>query len=176
MVPKSEIYARYKELRAGDEARRRRTLHVHNRDRARQRSASGNARTRDLADPPWRYEHAISTSREIENQYPTMSLHEICGLDVAKLATDDAILYVWATAPKLAECIQVIDAWRFSYRTSFVWVKDKLGMGYYTRSQHELLLVATRGNMPAPAPSDGPQAWYMHPAVSTAQSRMCSMK
>src|SRR5580700_7232342 len=23
------------------------------------------------ADPPWRYEHAISTTRAIENQYPT---------------------------------------------------------------------------------------------------------
>ena len=83
-----------------------------------------------------------------------MSLPEICELDVAKLATDDAILYVWAPAPKLAECVQVINAWGFSYRTNFVWVKDKLGMGFYTRSQHELLLVATRGDMPAPAPSD----------------------
>jgi N6-adenosine-specific RNA methylase IME4 len=32
-----------------------------------------------------------------------------------------------------------------------VWVKDKIGMGYYARSQHELLLIATRGSVPVPA-------------------------
>ena len=35
------------------------------------------------ADPPWRYDYSVSTSREIENQYPTMSLEEICALQVA---------------------------------------------------------------------------------------------
>lgn len=29
------------------------------------------------ADPPWRYEHSISKSRDIENQYPTMLLEDI---------------------------------------------------------------------------------------------------
>jgi N6-adenosine-specific RNA methylase IME4 len=106
------------------------------------------------ADPPWRYEHAWSNSREIENHYPTMSLHEICSLPVRDIVTDDAILYMWATAPKLAECMQVIAAWGFDYRTNFVWVKDKIGMGYHARSQHEILLVAKRGSIPPPAVAD----------------------
>ena len=106
------------------------------------------------ADPPWRYEHAISGNREIENHYPTMSLEEICALPVGDIATDDAILYMWATAPKLAECMQVLAAWGFDYRTNFVWVKDKIGMGYHARSQHEILLVAKRGNIPPPAVAD----------------------
>ena len=29
------------------------------------------------ADPPWRYSFSKSKSRQIENQYPTMSLQEI---------------------------------------------------------------------------------------------------
>lgn len=108
------------------------------------------------ADPPWRYENPPmgATNRSIENHYPTMSLDEICALPVAEIATDDAILYMWATAPKLAECMQVLTAWGFEYRTNFVWVKDKIGMGYHARSQHEILLVAKRGNIPPPAVAD----------------------
>lgn len=108
------------------------------------------------ADPPWRYENPPmgASNRSIENHYPTMSLEEICAMPVADIVTDDAILYMWATAPKLAECLQVIAAWGFDYRTNFVWVKDKIGMGYHARSQHEILLVAKRGNIPPPAVAD----------------------
>lgn len=110
------------------------------------------------ADPPWRYEFAESESRAIENQYPTMTIEEIRALDVVGMSTDDAILFMWATSPKLAEAMSVIEAWGFTYRSSAVWVKPQLGMGYYFRQQHELLLVATRGSIPAPAPADRPRS------------------
>ena len=110
------------------------------------------------ADPPWRYEHPPigSSSRSIENHYPTMSLEEICALPVSEIAADDAVLLLWATAPKLAECFQVIASWGFEYRTCMVWVKDKIGMGYHARNQHEILLIAKRGKLPPPQPSDRP--------------------
>lgn len=104
------------------------------------------------ADPPWRYEHIETESRAIENQYPTMSLDEICALDVP--AADDCVLFLWATSPKLAESMKVIEAWGFNYRTCAIWDKEKIGMGYYFRQQHELLLVAARGSLPVPEPSD----------------------
>ncbi len=107
------------------------------------------------ADPPWRYEHPpMGGNRVIENHYPTMTLEEICALPVAEMATPDAVLFMWATAPKLAECFDVIKAWGFDYRTCAVWVKDKIGMGYYVRNQHELLLIAKRGEPPMPAVVD----------------------
>lgn len=102
------------------------------------------------ADPPWRYEHVKTESRAIENQYPTMTLDEICALPISTITTDDAILFLWATSPKLAESMQVIESWGFTYRTCAVWAKDKIGMGYYFRQQHELLLICTRGSIPAP--------------------------
>lgn len=108
------------------------------------------------ADPPWQYEYAETENRAIENQYPTMSLDSICALPVADVTTDDAVLFMWATSPKLQDAIRVIGAWGFRYRTCAVWVKDKIGMGYYFRQQHELLLVATKGSPPAPAPTDRP--------------------
>lgn len=104
-------------------------------------------------DPPWRYEHVASESRAIENQYPTMALEEICDLKIGDaIATDDAVLFLWATAPKLLEAMRVIEAWGFTYRTNIVWDKEAIGMGYWARIQHELLLIATRGEPPAPPP------------------------
>lgn len=112
------------------------------------------------ADPPWRYENPPmgGTNRSIENHYPTMTLDEICALPVAEIAADNAILYLWATAPKLIECMKVIEAWGFDYRTNMVWVKDKIGMGYHARNQHELLLIAKRGNMPPPEAGKQPSS------------------
>lgn len=106
------------------------------------------------ADPPWRYENPpVGVGRAIENQYPTMTLEDICKLPVRDIAHENAILFIWATAPKLYQCMKVIDAWGFEYRTGMVWAKDKIGMGYYVRNQHEHLLICKRGDMPHPPES-----------------------
>lgn len=110
------------------------------------------------ADPPWRYDFSSTVNREIENQYPTMDIEEICGLNINMIANDDCVLFIWATNPKLIEALKVIEAWGFEYKTNMVWVKDKIGMGYYARQQHELLLIATKGNLPTPDPSVRPSS------------------
>lgn len=110
------------------------------------------------ADPPWKYDYSQSTSREIENQYPTMELEDICKLQIANICSDDCVLFMWSTSPKLYDAMKVIDAWGFTYKTCMVWVKDKIGMGYYARQQHELLLIATIGNLPVPKPEDRPSS------------------
>lgn len=105
-----------------------------------------------LADPPWRYEHCEANNREIENQYPTASLDEIFAH--APNAKDDCILFLWATAPKLAEAMQVIERWGFVYRSGAVWDKEVIGMGYWFRIQHEHLLVAVKGAPKCPPESE----------------------
>ncbi len=110
------------------------------------------------ADPPWRYEHSATDSRQIENQYPTMTLEDICALPVGEITESDAILFLWATSPKLAEAMHVIDAWGFTYRSCMVWDKERMGMGYYARQQHELLLIAARGNLPVPEAANRPRS------------------
>lgn len=100
------------------------------------------------ADPPWRYDFSKSNSREIENQYPTMTVEEICALDVP--SSTNSVLYLWATAPKLREALQVMDAWGFEYKSQMVWDKEILGMGYWFRGQHEILLVGTKGKFSPP--------------------------
>jgi len=101
------------------------------------------------ADPPWNYRHCASKSRRIENKYPTMSLSEIKALQVP--TEDNAVLYLWATAPKLLEATEVLVAWGFDYRTCAIWDKKIIGMGYWFRGQHELLLVGVRGKFSPPA-------------------------
>ena len=103
------------------------------------------------ADPPWRYDFAATENRAIENQYPTMKLDEIKALPIPEITTDDAVLYLWATAPKLPQALEVMESWGFMYKTNAVWVKDKIGMGYWWRNQHELLLVGTRGSFSPPS-------------------------
>ena len=110
-----------------------------------------------LADPPWRYAaNSTLPAYVIENYYPTLSLEEICALEVPAAA--DAALFLWATAPMLPDALRVMAAWGFEYRTCAVWVKERIGMGYYFRGRHELLLVGRRGDMPVPAASDRPDS------------------
>ena len=115
------------------------------------------------ADPPWRYDFAVSSSREIENQYPTMETQDICDLPVPSITDTDAVLFLWATSPKLLESLRVMEAWGFAYKTCMVWVKDKIGMGYYARQRHEILLIGTRGHLPTPEPSNRPDSVIMAP-------------
>ena len=105
------------------------------------------------ADPPWKYGFSRSKTRKVENQYPTMTVADISALGPRLPIADDAVLYLWATAPKLLEALEVMRAWGFEYKTCAVWDKQRIGMGYYFRGRHELLLVGKRGNYPVPAPS-----------------------
>jgi N6-adenosine-specific RNA methylase IME4 len=104
------------------------------------------------ADPPWRY--AYNGGQGVaENHYPTMSIEEICALPVAELAAKDSALFLWATFPMLPEALRVITAWGFTFKTvAFVWLKLNkkaltwfCGMGFWTRSNAEICLFATRG-------------------------------
>jgi N6-adenosine-specific RNA methylase IME4/ParB-like chromosome segregation protein Spo0J len=125
-----------------------------------------------LADPPWYFEvyNSVSdTGRTAESHYPCMQTEDICKLPVANLATDDAALFLWTTSPHLEEAIDVIKAWGFRYVTSICWVKDKFGLGFYVRNQHELLLIATRGDMPAPAPPRRPASVIQAPGRKHSQ-------
>ena len=108
------------------------------------------------ADPPWRY-HVYSKKgmgRSAESHYPTMSVDDICALPVGDLADKNCVLFLWVTNPCLLEGISVLRAWGFTYKTiAFAWVKqnkkaDSLfwGMGYWTRSNVEFCILATKGN------------------------------
>lgn len=100
------------------------------------------------ADPPWSYHNGGVPNGGVDHHYETMDLAEIKALDVP--AADDAVLYLWATATHTPEAIDVLRAWGFDYKTQACWDKQALGVGYWFRGQHELLLVGTRGDVSPP--------------------------
>ena len=72
----------------------------------------------------------------------TMTTDELCALPVASIAAPDCMLFMWATFPNLLDCLKVIAAWGFNYKScGFVWAKSNrkspgfhVGLGYYTRA------------------------------------------
>jgi len=99
-----------------------------------------------IADPPWQYYFPLRGAPDAH--YPTMKKEDILELEVP--VADDSILFLWATNPHLENALDVVSEWGFIYKTNLVWVKDKIGTGYYVRGKHELLLIATKGKIPPP--------------------------
>lgn len=106
-------------------------------------------------DNAWRFEpysRETGMDRAPENHYPTMTLDEIKALPIGEIAADDCVRFSWATIPMLTQALEVMAAHGFEYKSHYVWVKDKVGPGYWIREKHELLLIGTRGSIPCPAP------------------------
>jgi N6-adenosine-specific RNA methylase IME4 len=108
------------------------------------------------ADPPWEFKvySGKGKQRSAERHYDTESLDDIKALPVADLAADDCALFLWCVMPELPGALEVIKAWGFEYKTAgFTWIKQNRngeglfwGMGYWTRANAELCLLATRGS------------------------------
>lgn len=98
------------------------------------------------ADPPWAYENVASRAAAV-NHYPTMTLDQICAEPIEQLVAENAHLHLWTTNAFLRDAFQVIEAWGFRYKSCFVWIKDRLGMGNYWRVSHEFLLLGVRGRL-----------------------------
>lgn len=110
-----------------------------------------------VADPEWlweSYSEETGMDRAAANHYPTSSTEIIAQRDVPSIAATDCVLFLWATAPRIEDALFVMREWGFTYKSMAVWVKDRVGTGYWFRNRHEILLVGTRGNVPAPAMGD----------------------
>jgi len=115
-----------------------------------------------LADPPWTYD--INTRGSPDDHYDVMSDNEI--YDIKIPSSENCVLFMWGTAPKLPEALKVIEAWGFIYKTHMVWIKDKIGTGYYFRGKHELLLVAVKGKPLIPEEKDRPESVLIAPRTT----------
>lgn len=105
------------------------------------------------ADPPWRYnQHGVQAAAE--HHYPTMSQEDLKSLPISEIAEKDSVLFMWATFPMIKEALELIEAWGFRYKTTaFVWAKKNrksdswvTGLGFWTRSNAEICLLAVKGN------------------------------
>lgn len=109
------------------------------------------------ADPPWKFKvwcYGSGSGRSPDNHYNTMELEDICNLPISEISAKNCILFIWGTWPKLKECLSVIEAWGFEYKTdAFLWAKQNksgngmfCGLGYWTRKNTEFVLLATKGS------------------------------
>ncbi len=94
------------------------------------------------ADPPWDYMGEMAVG------YPCMKPKEICDMPVKDITTDDAVLFMWCSSSLLEDALAVINAWGFTFKTSAVWDKGSAGQGGYFRQRHEILMLATKGDVP----------------------------
>lgn len=104
------------------------------------------------ADPPWQY--GSKPNRGVLLDYSTMSVAELCGMQVKSIASQNAALFMWVTGAMVSEALIVGAAWGFKFiRIDKVWEKKK-----HTGSRHgvvgpwgmndaEFLLLFTRGKV-----------------------------
>jgi N6-adenosine-specific RNA methylase IME4 len=112
------------------------------------------------ADPPWTFAtySRKGKGRSAEAHYDCMSMADIEALPVAQWAAEDCVLFLWTTDPLLEKVFGIIRAWGFTYKTvGFYWAKLNkaapsghnldffTGLGFWTRANPELCLLATRG-------------------------------
>ena len=107
------------------------------------------------ADPPWHFKVRSDKGkgRSPENHYPLMSLDDICKMNVRDISLPDSVLLLWVCDPMLDQAFKVIEAWGFQFKTvGFTWAKTNskslgffTGLGYWTRSNPEMCLLATKG-------------------------------
>lgn len=108
-----------------------------------------------MADPPWRFQNSsgkVAPEHKRLNRYGTMTLDDIKGLPVARIADNTSHLYLWVPNALLPDGLAVLSAWGFTYKANVVWHKirkdggsDGRGVGFYFRNVTELLLFGVRG-------------------------------
>jgi N6-adenosine-specific RNA methylase IME4 len=108
-----------------------------------------------LADPPWQFANRtgkMAPEHKRLKRYPTLSLDEIKSIPVKESLLTSAHLYLWVPNALLAEGLDVLSAWGFTYKTNIIWYKirkdggpDRRGVGFYFRNVTEILLFGVRG-------------------------------
>jgi len=106
------------------------------------------------ADPAWTFKtySQKGKDRSAEKHYSCMTIQDIYNLPVHSISDDNCILFIWVVDPMLPQAIKTIESWGFKYKTvAFTWVKSNktkgffTGMGYWTRANPEMCLLATKG-------------------------------
>lgn len=134
----------FEQIRAGDLNIAQAKRELNHRNKTEPPPMSGKYRVL-YADPPWAYDNS-GFEQSAQQFYPTMAVDDIAALPVASIADEPAVLYLWATSPLLPEALRVMAAWGFEYKAHRIWRKDRApGIGWWLRTEHELLLIGTRG-------------------------------
>jgi len=110
-----------------------------------------------LADPPWRFQNStgkVAPEHKRLARYPTLSFQEIMDIPVNSIADEKCHLYLWVPNALLAEGLETMKKWGFTYKTNIIWYKvrkdggpDGRGVGFYFRNVTEIVLFGIKGKI-----------------------------
>lgn len=82
-----------------------------------------------VADPPWSFQDSLKmddVKRGAESNYNTMSISQIKEIRVREIVDPNgAILALWVPSSLLQEGLDVMKAWGFAHKQTYIWVKNK---------------------------------------------------
>lgn len=110
-----------------------------------------------LADPPWRFANRtgkMAPEHKRLLRYETLSFQEIYELPISKIVLPQSHLYLWVPNALLAQGLETMQRWGFTYKTNIIWHKirkdggpDGRGVGFYFRNVTEIILFGVRGSL-----------------------------
>ncbi len=129
------------------------------------------------ADPPWGFDDNLKkmkrpVKRAASSQYKVMTPAHVAAIPVADVADPTGcLLALWVPGSMLVHGLEVMRAWGFSLRQTWVWVKLKkdhakeqdpnnstrVGMGRLFRQSHEIALIGVSGKSIYPLLQDRSQ-------------------
>jgi N6-adenosine-specific RNA methylase IME4 len=97
-----------------------------------------------VIDPPWPYETEYDPfGRRAANPYPEQSLEEIAKMEIP--SSGDCVLWLWTTHKFMRHAFVLLDTWGYRDVAILTWVKDRMGLGSWLRSQSEFCIMAVKG-------------------------------
>ncbi len=97
-----------------------------------------------VIDPPWPYGTEYNPiGRRAANPYPEMSIEDIKNIKLP--SADNSILWLWTTHKFMRNSFEILDKWGFRDVAILTWVKDRMGLGTWLRSQSEFCIMAVKG-------------------------------
>lgn len=114
-------------------------------------------------DVPWKNEvYDEETGNDKPYPYPPMTLKEINALFTPENspAMKDCVIFFWATANRVDLAIDILRNAGFTVKSQIIWDKVNQGTGRWVFDCHEVLIIATRGNIPAPVPGTQMRSIY----------------
>lgn len=124
-------------------------------------------------DPPYVFNDRLSgkVKRGAEANYSIMSINDIKNLPIQDITDPDgSLLALWVPSSLLDDGIKIMNAWKFDFKQTWIWVKIKkdpfkklkkdnnisginwddflsFGMGRLGRNVHEVVIIGTRGSV-----------------------------
>jgi len=82
-----------------------------------------------VSDPPWgNFRDKLTMSsvkRGAAANYSTMTIEQIKNIPISDIVAEDAVLALWVPSSLLADGIEVMNAWNFTLKQSWIWIKVK---------------------------------------------------